>query len=68
MKNYKDDDDVIKYLPRWKEDDINLKAKNKIEEKDDENNSESNDDSSQNNKDIKLIKVYKFNYQNYFYD
>ena len=67
LKNYKDDDDVIKYLPRWKEDDINLKTKNKIEEKDDENNSESNDDSNQNNKDIKLIKVYKFNYQNYCY-
>ena len=71
IKNYKDDDDVIKYIPKWKED-IYLKSKPKIEEKEEKEENIKNDISiDDENKMIekspKLIKVYKFNYKNYCY-
>ena len=67
-QKYKDDNDVKKYIPKWKED-INLKTKHKIEES--EENIKSEDSNDEDNKMIdeklKLIKVYKFNYKNYCY-
>ena len=68
IKKYKDDDDVKKYIPKWKGD-INLKTKPKIEEN--EENIKSEDSNDDENIIIdekpKLIKVYKFNYKNYCY-
>ena len=68
-KKYKDDNDVKKYIPKWKED-INLKTKHKIEESEENIKSEDSNDDEENNiidKKLKLIKVYKFNYKNYCY-
>ena len=65
LKDYNDDEDVKKYLPKWKEDGKNLKAKPKIEEN--EEDIKSDNDDKQINRRVKLIKVYKFNIKNYCY-
>ena len=61
LKNINEDDDVKKYLPKWKEDGINLKTKPKLEDIESEN------EEKKINKKVKLIKVFKFNFKNYCY-
>ena len=60
LKNI-NDEDIKKYLPKWKEDGINLKAKPKLED------IESDSEDNKVNKKVKLIKVFKFNIKNYCY-
>ena len=69
LKKYNYDDDVNLKEQKWKEE-INLKTKLKIEEKEDDNISNSSEDNKINKiekKEKKLIKVYKFNFKNYCY-
>ena len=67
LKKYQDDNEVKKYLPKYKEKGINLKIKRKIKEDENEINNDSNEEKEKNKKPIKLIKIYKFNIKNYCY-
>ena len=69
IKKFKDDQDIEKYLPKWKEEKINLKAKpiNEDVEPNDNISNVSSSDSKEILDKKRLIKVYKFNTKNYCY-